>query len=120
MQERAEKVFGPGIELTHNYDYGTSSETLIKVVGVRTGKPLTARPVFLLARNDPPAVECAECGQPASCLCLECVYEENRAGALCDEHARRHSHAGYGEPVPLVNSPRVGMCGYIGPAEPPY
>ncbi len=22
--------------------------------------------------------------------------------------------------MPLVNSPRVGVCGYVGPVEPPY
>ena len=26
----------------------------------------------------------------------------------------------YGDPISLVNSPRLGMCGYDGPAEPPY
>jgi hypothetical protein len=41
-------------------------------------------------------------------------------GTLCDEHARNHPHDNYGEPTPLVNSPRVGLCGYDGPAEPPY
>ena len=27
-----------------------------------------------------------------------------------------HPHDQYGEPIPLVNSPRLGMCGYDGPA----
>jgi hypothetical protein len=27
---------------------------------------------------------------------------------------------GTSEAVPLVNSPRLGLCGYTGPAEPPY
>lgn len=29
-------------------------------------------------------------------------------------------HDDYGEPIELVNSPRLGMCGYTGPADPPY
>ena len=29
-------------------------------------------------------------------------------------------HDEYGDPMPLVNSPRTGMCAYDGPAEPPY
>jgi hypothetical protein len=53
-------------------------------------------------------------------MSLECVYEMDEQGTLCDEHARNHPHDNYGEPMPLVNSPRVGMCGYDGPAEPPY
>lgn len=114
------QVFRPGVELTHIYDFGTSSETLVKLVGTRQGNPLTHRPIFLMARNDPPAVPCMECGQPATWLCLECAYEHGESGALCDEHVKDHPHEEYGEPIPLVNSPRVGMCGYSGPAEPPY
>ena len=53
-------------------------------------------------------------------LCFECMYELDEPGTLCDRHAEEHPHQDYGEPVPLVNSPRVGMCGYSGPAEPPY
>jgi hypothetical protein len=117
---QAQQVFRPGVELTHIYDFGTSSETLIKVVGVRQGKPLTSYPIALMARNDAPEARCAECGQPASWLCLECVYELDAPGTLCDRHAKDHPHEDYGEPMPLVNSPRVGMCGYCGPAEPPY
>jgi len=116
----ASEVFEPGIELTHIYDFGTSSETLIKVVGLRKGKPTTFHPIALMARNLPPADQCIECGQPAAWLCVECLYEENRWGTLCDAHAQTHPHDNYGEPLPLVNSPRLGMCGYDGPAEPPY
>lgn len=120
MSTRAERVFTPGVELTHIYDFGTSSETLVKVVGVREGKPLSAPPIFLMARNDPPEVACRECDQAAAWLCLECLYELDEPGFLCDRHAAVHPHTDYGEPMPLVNSPRVGMCGYEGPAEAPY
>lgn len=117
---RIAQVFDPGVELTHIYDFGTSSETLIKAVGAREGKPLTKHPIFLMARNDPPEVYCIECDQPAKWLCMECLYELEEPGTLCDKHAKTHPHEDYGEPVPLVNSPRVGMCGYVGPADPPY
>jgi hypothetical protein len=120
MKVRAEWVFEPGVELTCIYDFGTSSELLIKMAGVREGKPLTAHPITLMARNDPPEVLCVECDQSASWLCLECLYELEEPGTLCDQHAESHAHHDYGPPVPLVNSPRVGMCGYVGPAEPPY
>ena len=117
---RAEQVFEPGVELTHIYDFGTSSETLVKVVDARRGKPSTRHAIFLMARNEPPEAKCTQCREPASWLCLECIYELNEEGTLCDEHARDHPHTDYGEPMLLVNSPRVGMCGYEGPAEPPY
>jgi hypothetical protein len=120
MQTRVDQAFEPGVQVTHIYDFGTSSETLIRGVKVRKGAALTRHPVVLMARNDPPDVQCMECEQPATWLCVECVYEENEPGTLCDEHVEVHPHEDYGEPLPVVNSPRVGMCGYGGPAEPPY
>jgi hypothetical protein len=74
----------------------------------------------LLARNMMPAAECVECGAPATFLCTECLTNYESPGVLCDEHARTHPHNEYGEPLRLVNSPRLGVCGYTGPAEPPY
>jgi len=120
MHTKVSRIFEPGAELTHIYDFGTSSETLVKVVGTREGKATTPHPVALMARNDQPEVPCVECERPASWLCMECLYEHDKPGTLCDKHAETHPHDNYGEPVPLVNSPRVGMCGYDGPAEPPY
>jgi len=114
------RVFSPGVELTHIYDFGTSSETLIKAVRVREGKAISKHPIFLMARNNLPEAPCIECGKPASWLCLECLYESDEPGMLCDQHAEDHPHDDYGAPIPLVNSPRLGMCGYDGPAEPLY
>lgn len=120
MARRLADVLEVGAELTHIYDFGTSSETLIKAVGMRKGKPLTTHPITLLMRNVMPECECIECKQPAAWVCMECLIEEGVWGTLCDEHAKTHPHDNYGEPIPLVNSPRLGMCGYGGPAEPPY
>jgi hypothetical protein len=119
MTRRVEQVLRMGTELTHIYDFGTSSETLIRVVGTRKGKPLTRHPIKLMGRNNPPDTKCSECDQPARWWCPECTYEHDEPGFLCDEHLEVHPHADY-EITPLVNSPRFGMCAYSGPAEPPY
>ncbi len=120
MGRKAAEVLQPGVELTHIYDFGTSTETLIKVVDVREGKPTVSKPIALMARNDPPSFTCMDCGNPATSLCMECVYEENRSGMLCEQHAEEHPHDDYGGLLAVVNSPRMGECGYSGPAEPPY
>jgi len=117
---KADSIFEPGLVLRHLYDFGTTSETDIKVVGFREGKATTRHPIALLARNRMPEAVCQECGQPAKWLCIECLYEEDKTGYLCDDHVESHPHEAYGEPMPLLNSPRTGMCGYDGPAEPPY
>jgi hypothetical protein len=113
-------VFDTYKQLLYIYDFGTSSETAIKFVGLREGKPTTKNPIELLARNIMPEASCIECGNPAEWLCMECLIEDEEWGALCGEHADTHPHGNYGEPFRLVNSPRLGMCGYEGPAEPPY
>ncbi|HEY9645261.1 MAG TPA: hypothetical protein V6C88_02770 [Chroococcidiopsis sp.] len=120
MRRKISQVFQPGVEITHVYDFGTSSETLAKCVDVRQGKPLTKNAIALMARNNSPEYACIECGAPATHLCIECQVEDQTAGTLCDQHTQDHPHVNYGDPLPLVNSPRLGMCGYDGPAEPPY
>jgi hypothetical protein len=120
MARKVGRVFRPGLEITHIYDFGTSSVTLLKAVDVRAGKCTTKHPIALMARNTAPAVACQECAAPATRMCMQCIYDEDREGTLCDDHAAAHPHGDYGDPMPLVNSPRVGMCGYDGPAEPPY
>lgn len=120
MGRKAAEVFEPGVELTHIYDFGTESVSLIRAVDVRRGKPTTRHPLALMARNAAPGFTCQECGKPATHLCQECQYDEGQPGLLCEEHAEGHPHEDYGEPFPLVNSPRMGLCGYEGPAEPPY
>ena len=117
---KANSIFEPGLVLRHLYDFGTTSETDIKVVGFREGKATSKHPIALLARNQMPKAICQECGQEAGRLCIECLYDEEKTGFLCDEHVEGHPHDNYGEPMRLVNSPRTGMCGYDGPATPPY
>lgn len=120
MQRRVSDVFTEGVELRHLYDFGSTSETLLKFVDARQGKPITKHPIALMARNVMPEAQCSKCDEPATHLCMECVYEDDTSGMLCDKHTKRHPHENYGEPLPLVNSPRLGICGYDGPAEPPY
>ena len=116
---KADAVFMDGLVLRHRYDFGTTSRTDIWVVGSRLGSPLTKHPIYLMARNQQLEELCEECGQPAGWLCLEC-RDDQKTGYLCSEHVEGHPHDNYGEPMPIPNSPRMGMCGYSGPAIPPY
>lgn len=118
----ADTVFAKETELLHLYDFGTTSETVIKVVESRQGKATSKHPIALMARNNMPDNLCQECDKSASYLCMQCLIEGDMDTNpyLCEEHAKDHPHDEYGEPTPLVNSPRLGMCGYEGPADPPY
>jgi hypothetical protein len=118
--QKGDQVFRPDREITHVYDFGTSSMTTIRMVAERQGSPLSRHPITLMARNEVPKFTCMECDREAGWLCMECIYEQEGTGALCKQHAQGHPHEEYGSPMLIVNSPRVGMCGYEGPAEPPY
>jgi hypothetical protein len=56
--------------------------------------------------------------QKAVWLCMECVYDKGEDVFLCAEHLEDHEHEE--GPIALVNSPRLGICDYTGPAEPPH
>ena len=113
---------GVGDVFSHIYDFGSPSHSIIEIVDTRIGAPLSEHPIFLMARNNPPRRSCEDCGEEAGFLCLECsdAGDNEGAGMLCAAHAAEHPHEDYGSPLPLCNSPRMGVCGYDGPAEPPY
>lgn len=117
---RVSETFGPDRQLTHVYDFGTSSHTILRTMDIREGVPTTRHPIRLMARNHAPETACIVCGKPAAWLCMECLYEDQNSGELCAEHVEGHPHENYGEPIEIVNSPRLGLCGYEGPADPPY
>lgn len=118
MDVTVEQLFRPGLKMRYEYDFGSTTELLITVMAERQGKPLTEHPIFLMARNKFEPPPCMVCGKPATFLCTECMYSEDGQCELCDEHADEHEHDDM--LLALVNSPRVGVCGYDGPAEPPY
>jgi hypothetical protein len=67
---KADAVFPKEPDMIHLYDFGTTSETGIHVVGSRTGKATTKHPIALMSRNNMPIMECKECGKPATHLCI--------------------------------------------------
>jgi len=104
----------PGLKFSHEYDFGTTTDLKLKVIAEREARIGKKFGVAILARNEPPEIICDECGEkPATHLCLECLGPGT--GALCKDCARKHSkvHEMF---LPVVNSPRVGMCGYTGDA----
>lgn len=120
MKEKIYNVFQPGTELVHIYDFGSSTELKITMVDKRRGAPITPYPVFLMARNNPPEVICEVCDKSASWIDMATLYETGEFNVLCDDHVESDSDIYEDECLPIVNSPRTGVCGYTGSAEPPY
>lgn len=107
------EVLGPRKKFYHEYDFGTTTELALKVVSMAEGE-LRGRGVQVLARNDPPPIPCSSCGKPAAEVCRECLWDDK--GWLCKKCASQHE-CGEEMLLPVVNSPRVGQCGYTGPEE---
>ena len=106
------KVLMPGVEFLHEYDFGTTTQLDMKCVSERQGKVKDM--VEILARNDMPEILCDECGKPAKEICTECIWEGK--GLLCESCAEEHE-CDEELLLPVVNSPRMGECGYTGPVE---
>jgi hypothetical protein len=117
MNIALEKVLKVGTEFQHEYDYGTPTELVLKVVGERTGvggdKAFT-----ILARNDAPVFECDRCHkQPATLVCTICMYGGDEI-FVCETCKKQHTcYINEKDDymfLPVVNSPRMGECGYTG------
>ena len=104
------KVLSVGLKFGYEYDFGTTTRLALRVVAEREGQ-VTGKPVRLLARNEPPLIKCEVCGRIATQVCSQCIWDDK--GWLCDECASAHE-CGEEMLLPVVNSPRVGMCGYTG------
>ena len=66
MKVLVSQVFEPGMEIPYEYDFGTTSELLIRVVDERQGQPTTKHPVALMARNKLEIPPCQVCGRPST------------------------------------------------------
>jgi len=109
MAAKIGKVVMKGDSFRYEYDFGTTTELILKVVNEREGS-MGKNAVEVLATNTPPDIRC-KCGEPATRVCSNCAYDA--AGWLCDQCAAKHD-CGEEMLLPVVNSPRVGMCAYTG------
>ncbi|MDQ2807782.1 MAG: plasmid pRiA4b ORF-3 family protein [Chloroflexota bacterium] len=104
------QVVQPEQKFYHEYDFGSPTELTLRIVGEYSG-PVSPEDIAILAQNEPPDIACDECGQPATQLCTQCIGEDT--GRFCEQHAADHA-CGEEMLLPVVNSPRCGVCGYEG------
>lgn len=107
----AEALMSPGQRFSYEYDFGSTTQLTLRFIGVRTGI-IGRSAARLLARNEPPVWPCATCDAPAALICPFCVGERNPF--VCRRHAREHACEEEESFLPVVNSPRMGVCGYTG------
>jgi hypothetical protein len=109
MSTKVGEVFGSiSNRLGYTYDFGSSTELVVSLSGFAEAG--SGDPVRIVARNEPPIWPCDACGQAATGVCVQCAYE---GGFCCAEHGDSHD-CGEEMLLPVVNSPRMGVCGYTG------
>jgi predicted RNA-binding Zn-ribbon protein involved in translation (DUF1610 family) len=110
MKVKLADILKPGLEFEHEYDFGTTTYLKLKVISERQGK-LSKRPIQIISKNDPITFKCVSCGEVATAVCTQCIWEEE--AWFCESCLKKHE-CGEEMGLPIVNSPRTGMCGYVG------
>ena len=114
------EVLKVGQKFFHEYDFGSTTDLALRVVAEREGvmpedEDRDAMLVQVMARNEPPVIPCRACGKPATKVAAGYYYVGD--GALCDACAKTNRNEYEDSFLPIVNSPRVGVCGYTGDQE---
>jgi len=110
MNFELDRLFVPGLKFAHQYDFGTTTHLELRVIAEREIGDSAGLPVQIMARNDPLDHCCEVCDKAATMICTYCGYT-----LVCDQCAETHECGDEGF-LPVVNSPRMGMCGYTGDA----
>lgn len=92
------------MKFTHEYDFGSTTELLLEVVGLI--KVVVSKEIEVIIQNQEPEFKCVSCDKKAEMIsstegdffCESCIEEDSEEFYL----------------LPLVNSPRTGVCGYVG------
>lgn len=101
-----------GIVLHYEYDFGSTTELTVTVVGTIFRKE-QEKDVRLLIRNEVPKYICGKCGKPATHICMDCIYEDDDP-FFCEACGKKHFEKIHEFDLPIVNSPRMGVCDYDG------
>ena len=102
------------MKIDYEYDFGSTTHLKIKVMGEYKVK--SPEFVVLLSRNEPLKMLCHVCNKkPAEVMCQACYSEPYMFCNSCKGgHAKKCSDFGDYSEVDIVNSPRMGVCGYDG------
>jgi len=108
------RVLRTSKKFTYEYDFGSTTHLQLKVLAMRDGvvKKQGSKSVQILARNVAPIMPCVICQQPASFI--EMGFGFFNADSIYCKKCAKKKFSGFDELLPIVNSPRVGVCGYTG------
>jgi hypothetical protein len=111
MGRKVKLVLATDLKLDYEYDFG--STTYLKL-SVAAEYPVKAdKKIVLLSRNEPLEWLCDLCGkEPATQVCS--AHEDLFCDKCAKKHAKKCEDFEDYAAMPVVNSPRMGVCGYEG------
>lgn len=112
------RVLKVGQKFSYEYDFGSTTELKLRVISEREGVLAQGEDddgsITVLARNVPHAIACCVCGKPAKKVAPG-YYSADDEGYCSNKCAKKQGgDYDYDEMLPVVNSPRVGVCAYTG------
>lgn len=108
MNIQLKKALNMKDKFNYVYDFGSSTYLEGQVFAEREG--LLKEKVRVLARNNPYAFKCENCDTKATEVCTECQH------FFCERCLAKHE-CSEEMALPVVNSPRMGVCGYCGESD---
>jgi len=105
MDVELRKVLSVKDRFEYKYDFGSTTYLQGEVYAERKG--ILKDKIRILARNNPPKFECVDCNAKATKICIKCNE------FYCDQCLTKHECRDEMS-LPIVNSPRMGVCGYYG------
>ena len=115
MSTEVKDALYKGLALDYEYDFG--STTSLTITAMEQYPMKAVQDIVLLSRNEPLQIMCSGCGKvPATQICTVCAWDGG--GVFCNKCAKKHAKecedfADYAS-MPVVNSPRMGVCAYEG------
>lgn len=111
MNVQIRRVVQPGQRFSYEYDFGSTTKLALRVVEERIAA-FPGQAVSLIARNEPLQFDCVDCRKPGVSLCSSCSYDGE--AWFCENCGLNHENEDEHFLLPVVNSPRMGVCGYAG------
>ena len=109
-QSRFGELLTVGEGFGYVYDLGSSTELSVHVEA-REQVYDSREKLYFLARNVPPVLHCSKCSAPAKWV-HSWEFDEETGEPLL--YCGRHGKSSRDEQLPVVNSPRMGVCAYEG------
>ncbi|GER89824.1 hypothetical protein KDW_39860 [Dictyobacter vulcani] len=112
--QRALRNLKPGKNFFYEYDFGSTTSLTLRVISEREG-PFPSKEeeiVSLMAQNRAPELTCAHCGKPAYLINVD--YSDEDLLYYCQSCEEKEDPDLEMNMLPIVNSPRIGVCAYGG------